>query len=65
MQFVKDFDDSKSFNIQPNIGIGLNFKSFYLDYAFTDIGDASIALYSHVISLRVKLSKPNGSKKTE
>lgn len=58
MQFVKDFDDSKSFNIQPNIGIGLNLKSVYLDYAFTDIGDASVALYSHVVSLRVVLNKP-------
>ena len=62
MQYVKNFDDSRSFNIQPNIGIGLNFKSFYLDYAFTDIGDASVALYSHVISLRLKLNKPKGKK---
>ncbi len=62
MQYVKNFDDSQSFNIQPNVGIGLNFKSFYLDYAFTDIGDASVALYSHVISLRLKLNKPKGNK---
>ncbi len=58
MQYVRDFEDKQSLNIQPNIGIGLNFKNFYLDYAFTDIGDASIALYSHVISLRIKLNKP-------
>jgi hypothetical protein len=63
MQYVKNFDDSRSFNIQPNVGIGLNFKTFYLDYAFTDIGDASVALYSHVISLRLKLNKPKGGKK--
>jgi hypothetical protein len=62
MQYVKNFDDSETFNIQPNIGVGLNFKSFYLDYAFTDIGDASVALYSHIISLRIKLNKPkNGN----
>jgi len=61
IQYVTDFDDSKSLNFQPNIGIGLNFKNFYLDYAFTDIGDASVALYSHVISLRVKLNKPKNS----
>lgn len=59
MQYVKDFDDTRRLNVQPNIGIGLNFKSVYLDYAFTDIGDASVALYSHVVSLRVKLNKPN------
>lgn len=56
MQYIKDFDDSKSLTIQPNIGIGLNIKSFSLDYAFTDLGDQSTALYSHVISLRLKIS---------
>ncbi len=62
IQYVTDFDDSKRLNVQPNVGIGLNLKNFYLDYAFTDIGDASVALYSHVISLRIKLDKPkNGS----
>lgn len=60
-QYVKNFDDSQSLNFQPNIGIGLNLKSFYLDYAFTDIGDASVALYSHVISLRIKLDKPKNA----
>lgn len=58
LQYVKNFDDSKKLNVQPNIGIGLNIKSFYLDYAFTDIGDASVALYSHVVSIRLKLNKP-------
>lgn len=61
MQYVKNFDDSESLNVQPNIGIGLNFKSFYLDYAFTDIGDASVAQFSHVISLRLKLNKPKNA----
>ena len=65
MQFVKNFDDSESFNIQPNIGIGLNIKNFYLDYAFTDIGDASVSLYSHIVSLRIKLNKPDGLGRTE
>lgn len=63
MQYLKNFDDSERFTLQPNIGVGLNFKNFYLDYAFTDIGDASIALYSHVISVRLKLDKPNNVKK--
>ncbi len=57
-QYVKNYDDSEKLNFQPNIGVGLNIKNFYLDYAFTDIGDASVALYSHVISLRLKLNKP-------
>ncbi len=65
IQYVKQFDDSQKLNIQPNIGIGLNFKNFYLDYAFTDIGDASVALYSHVISLRIKLNKPKNNLESE
>lgn len=58
MQYVKNYDDSESLNIQPNIGIGLNIKNFHLDYAFTDIGNVSAAIYSHVISLRIELAKP-------
>ncbi len=64
-QYVKNFDDSQKLNFQPTIGLGVNIKSFSLDYAFTDIGDASVALYSHVISLRLKLNKPNNAKPTD
>ncbi len=62
MQYITNYDDSKSLNIQPNIGLGVTIKNFHLDYAFTDIGDASVALYSHVISLRLKLDKPKNMK---
>ena len=57
-QYIKNFNDTKSLNFQPNIGLGVKLKNFHLDYAFTDIGDASVALYSHVVSLRIKLDKP-------
>jgi len=53
LQYIKDIQETKSLNVQPNIGVGLNLKNVYLDYAFTDIGDASVAVYSHVISLRI------------
>ncbi len=65
MQYIKNFDDSKKLTIQPNIGIGLHIKAVYLDYAFTDIGDASTALYSHVISLRLALNKPKNAVKPD
>lgn len=65
MQYIKNFDNSKKLTIQPNIGIGLHIKAVYLDYAFTDIGDASTALYSHVISLRLALNKPKNAVKTD
>lgn len=58
MQSITNLDDSKSFNVQPSIGIGLGIKAVKIDYAFTDIGDASVALYSHVISLRLMLNQP-------
>ena len=57
-QYVKEFDDSQKINFQPNVVLGLNLKNVYIDYAFTDLGDVSVALYSHVISLRIKLDKP-------
>jgi hypothetical protein len=58
MQYVKDINDSQSLNVQPNIGIGLKLKALQLDYAYTDIGNASVALYSHVVSLRLMLDRP-------
>ena len=57
MQYIKNFDDSRSFTLQPNIGISVGIKYVTLDYAFTDIGDASTALYSHVISLKARIVK--------
>jgi len=66
LQYIKNFDDSKKLTVQPNVGIGINIKNFSLDYAYTDIGDESTALYSHVISLRLKLNRPeNAVKQTE
>ena len=59
LQYVKDFDDTKTLNLQPNIGLGITIKNFKIDYAFTDIGDASVALYSHVISIKLKLDRPS------
>jgi hypothetical protein len=58
-QYVSDFDEVKKLNFQPTIGLGMNIKGFSLDYAFTDLGNASVALYSHVISLRLRLNQPS------
>jgi len=54
----KNPDLTEALTLQPNIGIGVGFKEIKIDYAFTDIGDASVALYSHVFSLRFSLSDP-------
>ena len=42
---------------QPNIGVGVKIKSVYIDYALTDIGDQSVALYSNVFSIKVDINK--------
>lgn len=56
-QVENDFDDNKSYTVQPNLGVGLKIKNIGIDYAYTDIGDRSTSLYSHVFSLRVAIDK--------
>lgn len=57
IQQVTSIDDKKSWTVQPNLGVGLKIKSVSIDYALTDIGDNSVALYSNVFSLRFDLFK--------
>ncbi len=52
-----DFDGSTLTTLQPNMGLGLKIKQFSIDYALTDIGDVSVALYSHVFSLKLEINK--------
>jgi len=56
-QTPTDETGEKVVTFQPTIGVGLKIKTFGLDYAFTDIGDQSYALYSHVISLSLGVNK--------
>lgn len=42
---------------QPDFGVGIKIKSFTLDYALTNIGNASVALYSNIFSLRFDINK--------
>ncbi|MEQ9188047.1 MAG: PorV/PorQ family protein [Cryomorphaceae bacterium] len=49
------------YTFQPNIGIGVQLKeTVSIDYALTDIGDQSVALYSNVFSLRIAINKKSG-----
>lgn len=52
-QNVMQLDGSENINFQPNIGVGFKYKGIHVDYALTDIGDQSVALYSNVFSLKV------------
>ncbi|WP_179005985.1 PorV/PorQ family protein [Winogradskyella forsetii] len=49
-------DDSEQVSFQPNFGVGFKYKGIHIDYAFTDIGDQSAALYSNVFSLKIDFS---------
>ena len=49
------FDNSKKLSFQPNLGVGFKYKGIAIDYAITDIGDQSVALYSNVFSLQIDL----------
>lgn len=49
-------DNSEQLTFQPNFGVGFKYKGIYIDYAFTDIGNQSAALYSNVFSLKIDLS---------
>lgn len=52
------FGGEKTITLQPNFGVGFMIKKrVTIDYAFTDIGNASIALYSNIFSVRVDLGK--------
>ena len=50
------FDDSEKLTFQPNFGVGFKYRGIQIDYAFTDIGDQSAALYSNVFSLKLDFS---------
>jgi hypothetical protein len=55
-QNVEQIDGSKKVNFQPNIGLGFKYKGIQIDYALTDLGDQSAALYSNIFSVKVDLS---------
>lgn len=55
-QKVVQIDNTKKIGFQPNIGLGYKYKGIQIDYALTDIGDQSAALYSNIFSLKVDLS---------
>lgn len=57
IQQENDFDGKKVTTFVPSFGLGIRYKNFGLDYAFTDIGDRSIALYSNVFTLFYSINR--------
>lgn len=54
-QQITQIDNTSKLSFQPNIGIGFKYKGIQVDYALTDLGNQSAALYSNVFSLKVDL----------
>lgn len=52
-----DFDGSTKTTMQPNMGLGIHYKRFTIDYALTDLGNVSAAGYSHVFSVSYGIDK--------
>ena len=55
-QNVAQFDGSDDLSFQPNFGVGFSYKGITVDYALTDIGDQSEAIYSNIFSLMIDWS---------
>ena len=53
---LQDFNGNREFTVQPNLGIGFKYRGISIDYALTDIGSASGALYSNIFSVNFNFS---------
>lgn len=49
---IENFDE-RNIEIQPNVGLGLKLGRLNIDYALTNLGDASDVLVSHIFSLGI------------
>ncbi|WP_348811121.1 PorV/PorQ family protein [Flavobacterium maritimum] len=52
-----DLDIVGKVSFQPNIGLGFKYKGIQIDYALTDLGNQSTALYSNIFSVKVDLGQ--------
>jgi hypothetical protein len=64
IQQESDFEKDKYWSYQFNLGLGVVIKNVLtIDYAMSDIGDNSIAIYSNIFSLRLNINKPKEAQK--
>ena len=65
-QQIPYFDGRNKFNCQINFGIGVGIKDIvFIDYAYTNLGNISIALDSHIFSLKIALDSFKSKKKNQ
>lgn len=57
-RFLDDNDPTKEvLSLQPNVGLGLHFGIFTIDYALTGFSNLNSGLYSNVVSLKLDFEK--------
>ena len=54
-QNIQQIDNTEKIGFQPNIGLGFKYKGIQIDYALTNLGNQSAALYSNIFSVKVDL----------
>jgi hypothetical protein len=54
-QNIQQIDNTEKVGFQPNIGLGFKYKGIQIDYALTNLGSQSAALYSNIFSVKVDL----------
>jgi hypothetical protein len=52
-QQTTQLDASRKITFQPNVGLGFSYKGVFVDYALTDLGNQSTALYSNIFSIKI------------
>ena len=57
IQRERDYLNTERVTIQPNMGLGLKLNRLSVDYAYTDFGNQSAALYSNIFSLKFDVEK--------
>jgi hypothetical protein len=62
IQEITNEKNKKVTSVQPNIGLGIKYRIFTLDYALTNAGDVSDGLYSNVFSLKIDIPSSAASK---
>ena len=55
IQRVPGFSGKDEFSFPPNLGLGVRYRNFFIDYALTNLGGIGLGQYSNIISLRYEL----------
>ncbi len=58
-------DGMQTTTFQPNVGLGIAIKDLTIDYALSDVGNQSMALYSNVFSIKFRFNTKNNNSSYE